>query len=189
MRAPRRPRPSRPARATTLAATLATAHRGLLLLALAALPGCATTRAHAVRDDVRETVRGAVRGDAPEAAPAAASVRQRRTVSSGPDVTLRELKGDALARDPMRPLSDVLASLWALSLRPDPRRALSSTNDADLGVYAGNAYVGGSDFLRTVRSGEVARVERLTRAEAYQRFGRSHANGALLVTFWPGGRR
>jgi hypothetical protein len=166
MRAPRRSHVRPLARAP---------RRALLLLALtAALPACASTGSRAAR--------GEARSDAPGA------LTMRRGPAE-PDVSMRELKGEALARDPMRPLSDVLASLWPLSSRPDPRRTQSRGAQSEVGVYSGNAFVGDWDFLRGVRSGEVARVQRLTSAEAYQRFGRMHANGAVLVTFWPGGRR
>jgi hypothetical protein len=162
MRAPRRPHVRPLARAP---------RRALLLLALtAALPACASSGSRAAR------------GEAPDAL-----TLRRGPVE--PDVSMRELKGEALARDPMRPLSDVLATLWPLSSRPDPRRTPSRGAHAEVGVYSGNDFVGDWDFLRGVRSGEVARVQRLTSAEAYQRFGRMHANGAVLVTFWPGGRR
>jgi hypothetical protein len=132
------------------------------LLVLAALPACATTTL-----------------DAGDAAPA----RLLRPASSVTDVSLREVRGSALSRDPMRPLADVLQSVWPTTTRPDPRRLRPLGADAELGVYAGNLYLGDWDVVRSMRSGEVTRVQRLTPTEAYQRYGRAHANGALVVTF------
>lgn len=113
-------------------------------------------------------------------------VLQPRTLAS--DVTLRQIEGVALSRDPMRPLMDVLASYWPNVGRLDPRRPpqqLQRTTDDVIGVYtSGGNFLGGLDMLRTMRSGEVLRVQRLTQVESYQRFGRTHANGSIVVTRW-----
>ena len=143
----------------------------LLVLALAALPACARTRAVSGADD----------GSAPLAA--AASVPGRGSTVG--DVSTRYIQGTALSNDPMRPLSDVISSYWRITARRDPRAMKTLGADEEVGVYAGSSYLGGWDYLRTVRGSEVAHVQRLTTSEAYFRFGRQHVNGAIVLTLRP----
>ena len=98
------------------------------------------------------------------------------------DVSMRQIQGDALSRDPSRALLDVMASYWPTQMRGDPR-AQQLGGDQGIGAYVNGSYMGGWDFLRTVRAGELVRVQRLTQSEEYLRFGRTHANGAVVLTF------
>ncbi|GLC28369.1 hypothetical protein [Roseisolibacter agri] len=98
------------------------------------------------------------------------------------DVSMRTIQGEALSRDPARPLLDVLASYWPTQMRGDPR-AVQLGGDQGMGAYVNGNYMGGWDFLRTVRSGELVRVQRLTQSEEFLRFGRTHPNGAVELTF------
>jgi hypothetical protein len=121
---------------------------------------------------------------APAAPGAADDLRLRPVRSQGMSVSSRVLQGQPLTVDPSRSLLDVLAAYWPATVRGDPRAA-PLAGDRGLGVYVGNNYVGGWDFLRTVRAGEVLRVERLSVSEEYHRFGRGSANGAVVLTFNP----
>ena len=146
----------------------------LLALAVAALPACASSRA----------VSGANDGGARLARAASAPGR----VSTVGEVSMHYIQGAALSTDPMRPLSDVIASYWRITSRRDPRAVRAIGGDEEVGVYAGSAYLGGWDYLRSIRSREVAHVQRLTTSEAYFRFGRQHVNGAVVLTLRPAAR-
>lgn len=98
------------------------------------------------------------------------------------DVSMRHIQGEALSRDPSRSLMDVMASYWPTTMRGDPL-ARQIGGDNGIGAYANGNYMGGWDFLRTVRASEVTRVQRLTQSEEYLQFGRSHPNGAVMLTF------
>jgi hypothetical protein len=98
------------------------------------------------------------------------------------DVSMRHIQGEALSRDPSRSLMDVMASYWPTSMRGDPF-ARQIGGEQGIGAYVNDNYMGGWDFLRTVRAGEVVRVQRLTQSEEYLRYGRSHPNGAVILTF------
>jgi hypothetical protein len=159
-----------------LSARAGVAARGALLaLAAAALPACATSRAVDGVDD--RAGRLALAASAPG------------HVSTVGDVSTRFIQGTALSNDPMRPLADVIGSYWRITARRDPRAVRTVVGDQEVGVYAGMSYLGGWDYLRTVRSSEVARVQRLTTSEAYFQYGRQHANGAIVLTLQPAARR
>jgi hypothetical protein len=98
------------------------------------------------------------------------------------DVSQRQIQGAVLSQDPSRSLLDILASYWPTTMRGDPR-AQQLGGDSGVGVYVNGNYMGGWDFLRTVRAGEVTRVQRLTTAEEYLRYGRSSVNGGVVLTF------
>ncbi|MGZ8377039.1 MAG: hypothetical protein ACXW0Z_07320 [Gemmatirosa sp.] len=98
------------------------------------------------------------------------------------DVSMRHIQGEALTRDPSRSLMDVMASYWPTSMRGDPF-ARQIGGDQGIGAYVNGNYMGGWDFLRTVRAGELVRVQRLTQSEEYLKFGRTHPNGAVELTF------
>ena len=162
MRVVRRPSSPLPARAGVVA-------RGsLLALTVAALPACATSRA--VDADDAHLARLMLAASTPG------------HVSTVGDVSTRFIQGAALSRDPMRPLADVIGSYWRITARRDPRAARALIGDDEVAVYAGMAYLGGWEHLRTLRSSDVTRVQRLTMSEAYHRYGRQHANGAIVLT-------
>ena len=171
MPAVRRPSPLSSPRAGVVARAT------LLVLAVATLPACARTHA----------VAGA--GGGPDDASAllarAASAPESARASTVGDVSTRYIQGTALSNDPMRPLSDVISSYWRITARRDPRAMKTLGADEEVGVYAGSSYLGGWDYLRTVRGSEVAQVQRLTTSEAYFRFGRQHVNGAIVLTLRP----
>lgn len=158
MRAHRRPR-----------AALASA---ALAAALLTLPGCASAplAGSSVSDD----------STAPEYLGATNDHRLRRGRAS--DVSMRLIQGEALSRDPARSLLDVMAAYWPTSMRGDMRGSQYG-GDGGIGAYVNGNYMGGWDFLRTVRSGELVRVQRLTQSEEYLAFGRTHANGGVVLTF------
>ena len=143
----------------------------LLVLALAALPACARTRAVSGADDGSALL-----------ARSAAPPGRGSTVG---EVSTRYIQGTALSNDPMRPLSDVISSYWRITARRDPRAVRTIGAEEEVGVYTGTSYLGGWDYLRTVRSSEVAHVQRLTTSEAFFRFGRQHVNGAIVLTLRP----
>ncbi|MDF1505971.1 hypothetical protein [Roseisolibacter sp. H3M3-2] len=130
-----------------------------LLLALHLAAGCASARPDAAGDASFRRVRG-----------------------TAGDVSQRMIQGAALSQDPSRSLLDVLASYWPTTMRGDPR-AQQLGGDAGVGVYVNGNYMGGWDFLRTVRSGEVVRVQRITQSEEFMRFGRSSFSGGVVLTF------
>lgn len=168
MRAVRRPLSPSSARAGLAA-------RGpLLALVLAALPACATS---GIRADG---------GAGSSGATPAGAVPMARGGSAVADVSATLMQGGALTRDPMRPLADVIESYWSIASRRDPRSVRSTVGDESVGVYSSTGYLGGWDYLRTLRSSHVLRVQRLTASEAYHRFGRSHVNGAVVLTLKPG---
>jgi hypothetical protein len=113
-------------------------------------------------------------------APASTDFRVSRSRAS--DVSLRHIQGEALTRDPGRSLMDVMASYWPSSMRGDPF-ARQFGGEQGIGAYVNGNYMGGWDFLRTVRAGEVVRVQRLTQSEEYLQFGRSHPNGGVVLIF------
>jgi hypothetical protein len=156
------------------------ARRTLLALAIAALPACATTRT----DGGRAGGGGADDRGALLARAASASGR----ASTVGDASTQYLQGTALSNDPMRPLADVIATYWRITARRDPRAVGPTVGEEEVGVYAGASYLGGWDYLRTVRSNEVARVQRLTTSEAYHRYGRQHRSGAIVLTLRPAAR-
>jgi len=98
------------------------------------------------------------------------------------DISMRHIQGEALTRDPARSLLDVMAAYWPTQMRGDPR-APQFGGDQGIGAYVNGNYMGGWDFLRTVRAGELVRVQRLTQSEEYLRFGRNHPAGAVVLTF------
>ena len=98
------------------------------------------------------------------------------------DISMRHIQGEALTRDPARSLLDVMASYWPTQMRGDPR-APQFGGDQGIGAYVNGNYMGGWDFLRTVRSGELVRVQRLTQSEEYLAYGRTHPAGAVVLTF------
>ena len=97
------------------------------------------------------------------------------------DISTRHIQGEALTRDPARSLLDVMAAYWPTQMRGDPR-AVQFGGDQGIGAYVNGNYMGGWDFLRTVRAGEVVRVQRLTQSEEYLRYGRTHPAGAVVLT-------
>lgn len=165
MPAVRRPSPLSSPRAGVVARAT------LLVLAVATLPACARTHAVAGADDGTALL-----------ARAASEPARGSTVG---DVSTRYIQGNALGNDPMRPLADVISSYWRITARRDPREMKTLGADEEVGVYANSSYLGGWDYLRTVRSSEVAHVLRLTTSEAYFRFGRQHVNGAIVLTLRP----
>ena len=98
------------------------------------------------------------------------------------DISMRHIQGEALSRDPARSLMDVMAAYWPTQMRGDPRAAQLG-GDQGIGAYVNGNYMGGWDFLRTVRAGELVRVQRLTQSEEFLKFGRTHPNGAVELTF------
>ena len=156
------------------------ARRTLLALAIAALPACATTRT----DGGRAGGGGADDRGALLARAASASGR----ASTVGDASTQYLQGTALSNDPMRPLADVIATYWRITARRDPRAVGPTVGEEEVGVYAGASYLGGWDYLRTVRASQVARVQRLTTSEAYYRYGRQHRSGAVVLTLQPAAR-
>lgn len=152
------------------------ARPALLVLAVVALPACARSRAI----DSGADERGAL------LARAASAPGSNNSVG---DVSTRHIQGAALSNDPMRPIADVISSYWRITARRDPRTVRPTVADQEVGVYTGSTYLGGWDYLRTVRSSEVVRVQRLTTSEAYFRYGRQHTNGAVVLTLQSGARR
>src|SRR5687768_14571144 len=98
------------------------------------------------------------------------------------DISMRHIQGDALSRDPARSLMDVMAAYWPTQMRGDPR-ATQIGGEQGIGAYVNGNYMGGWDFLRTVRAGELVRVQRLTQSEEFLKFGRTHPSGAVELTF------
>jgi hypothetical protein len=104
--------------------------------------------------------------------------------------TLRVIGTDLLAPEPDRPVYDLVLRTWPRVLRPDagPAAALQDPRGDVVGVYARGAFLGGQDVLRTVPARQVLALYRLTAAEEYSRFGRSHPGGAIEVVWAPGMR-
>jgi hypothetical protein len=111
--------------------------------------------------------------------PAPGASRARGSVG---DVSQRQIQGAVLSQDPARSLVDVLAAYWPTAMRGDAR-AVQIGGERGVGVYVNGNYMGGWDYLRTVRAGEVMRVQRLTASEEYLRFGRASTNGGVVLTF------
>jgi mRNA-degrading endonuclease toxin of MazEF toxin-antitoxin module len=176
MRAPRRPR-------AVLASAVLAAALSLTACASAPAGSASATRAARAPDVTGTTDAGAASTVGVTSATSATSATDLgRKRGRAADVSLRHIQGEALARDPSRSLMDVMASYWPNAMRGDPH-ARQIGGEQGIGAYVNGNYMGGWDFLRTVRAGEVLRVQRLTQSEEFLQYGRTHANGAVVLTF------
>jgi hypothetical protein len=95
---------------------------------------------------------------------------------------------DQLSAEPDRVLYDIVLRTWPRLLRPGPTSIMHQDPRGDvLGVYTRAGFLGGPDVLRTVPARDVLAVYRLTPAEAYARYGRSHLGGAVEIVWRPAG--
>ena len=92
-----------------------------------------------------------------------------------------------LDMDPGLSLYDVVGRYWPQVLRPQsasPGLRLTTDPRGDIvGVYVDDTFAGGQEQLRSIRSSAVSSIRRLTTSEEFIRYGRSHAGGALVITF------
>ena len=100
------------------------------------------------------------------------------------DAGLRHINGPVLQANPSRMLSEVVGTYWpTLGARgPLP---LPTWSGEQIGVYANGVFIGGPSELRSIRSGDVAHLRLLSRAEEQMRFGRVHPLGAIVLTWKP----
>ena len=92
------------------------------------------------------------------------------------DATLRRFDG--------RTLHAVVEMWWPAILRSQAAwlgDRLLAARDGPVGVYLNGLYAGGADVLRLIAAENVVYVERVPAIEEHFRYGRRHANGALLV--------
>jgi hypothetical protein len=98
------------------------------------------------------------------------------------DVTQKHINGPVLQATPTRSLSEVVSTYWP-SLGRQAASPLQSSFGEQVGVYANGALIGGLSDLSTIRSGDVVHLQRLTRSEEHMRFGQTHPQGAVIVTW------
>ena len=110
--------------------------------------------------------------------------RDYRVAAARPALATRTLIPTArLDAEPASTVYDVVAHVWPQLLRPSPLASLLPSHvGPPVGVYMNETYLGGPDQLQSFRSGAVASVYRLSSAEEYMRWGRSHPSGALVLT-------
>jgi hypothetical protein len=152
-------------------------------------------RSTPIRQSVRRATPSAVRSAVRAAALAAASLWATAAcagmMASTPlpfgepmpaDVTQKDINGPVLQAAPTRSLGDVVSTYWP-SLGRQAATPLPSAFGEPVGVYANGALIGGLSDLRAIRSGDVVHLQRLNQSEEYSRFGRSHPQGAVVVTW------
>jgi hypothetical protein len=90
-------------------------------------------------------------------------------------------------------LSEVIASRWPdivygdLPRSPGTLRPFDAGPNDRFGVYdARGSFLGGPDYLTSVRPSDVQQIRRLTSMEEFATFGRGHPAGAVVLT-WLGG--
>jgi hypothetical protein len=86
--------------------------------------------------------------------------------------------------DPSLSLYDVVGRYWPQVLRPSMQETFAPDPRGDIvGVYIDGNFAGGQEALRGIRASAVASIRRLTRSEEYVKWGKSHAGGALDISF------
>jgi hypothetical protein len=98
------------------------------------------------------------------------------------DVTTRQINGPVLQAQPTRMLSEVVSTYWPM-LGLQPRGPLVGDAGEQVGLYANGQLIGGLADLRSIASGNVLYLQRLTRTEEFSRFGRSHPQGAIILAW------
>ena len=79
-------------------------------------------------------------------------------------------------------VSDVVSMYWPM-LGTQPRSPLVSDAGEQVGIYANGQLIGGLADLRSINSGNVAYLQRLSRSEEYSQYGRAHPQGAIVLAW------
>jgi hypothetical protein len=86
--------------------------------------------------------------------------------------------------DPSLSLYDVVGRYWPQVLRPTIQETIAPDPRGDVvGVYIDGNFAGGQEALRGIRASAVSSLRRLTRSEEFVKWGRTHAGGAVVITF------
>lgn len=90
--------------------------------------------------------------------------------------------GEELVATHVLNLYDALSQVRPQYLRDRGYISIASAARAVPVVYVDELYMGQLDFLRSMSTGDVAEVRRISAEEATTRWGTGHPGGALLVT-------
>ena len=105
------------------------------------------------------------------------------------------LSGAVLQRSDTRTLLDLVAERWPTMVRGDLPRGAGLRLGAPVSVYPDRfgvydtrgAFLGGPEYLASMRTTDIVQIRRLTDMEENAKFGHSHPAGAVIVT-WVGER-
>ena len=113
--------------------------------------------------------------------------RAPREARSAPTTSRQSYVIDGASLPSERPLMDVVAAQWPRLLSGDLPRGNAGESMSSMDRFAvydtRGAFLGGPDYLRSVRANDVRELRRLTSLEEAAKFGHRHPAGAVVLVW------